>query len=105
MVDPMDEELREIEFGQFNVADRMSVEGMDGRARLGELARKNQLLQKEIEEKEAEKKAQKEKHKMEKRMIAKIHKEVLVFRDRMLVFAISIYFGLCAILFALAVKK
>ena len=78
---------------------------MDGRARLGELARKNQLLQKEIEEKEAEKKAQKEKRKMEKRMIAKIHKEELVFRDRMLVFAISICFGLCAILFALVVKK
>ena len=61
---------------------------------------RTRCCRKKVEEKDAEKQAEMEKHKMEKKMIARINKEKLICRDRMLVFAIAICVGLCAIVFA-----
>lgn len=70
-----------------------------------DLSRKNKVLENQVEEKEAEKQSLREKHKMEKKLLARIHREQLLCRDRMLVFTISLCFGLCAILFAVACKN
>lgn len=69
------------------------------------LARKNKMLENQVDEKEAEKESMREKHKIEKKMVANIHKEQLMGRDRMPVFAISICFGLCAIVFEVTSKN
>ena len=67
---------------------------------IGEAASKNLILENLIKEKEAKKVDEKERHGLEKKLVSRMYKERLNYRDRMLLSAV----GMFALLFEVAKK-